>query len=182
MRTVNSSLLELLVPNFNVTRSGPSRDQKWPKKIFGRIFRIFLRPHEAAPYPIFDKKVNLVGTERKSQGTFVPMRPTYGPNYSFLRPLGGPQIDKTVGKTLFLRGRLRAEDGRIRPRPFYAKSLFLTQILKVLLWPDLCDVILGVRSAVEERSFFARKWLKSSFSRFFPKVDFTLFQRPFSPP
>ena len=129
------------------------------KKNFRANFSNFPSASRARPVPYLRKKVNLVGTERKSQGTFVPMRPTYGPNFSFLRPLGGPQIDETVGKTLFLRGRLRAEDGRIRPRPFYAKSLILTQILKVLLWPDLCDVILGVRSAVEERSFFARKWI-----------------------
>ena len=128
------------------------------KKNFRANFSNFPSASRGRPVPYLRKKVNLVGTERKSQGTFVPMRPTYGPNFSFLRPLGGPQIDETVGKTLFLRGRLRAEDGRIRPRPFYAKSLILTQILKVLLWPDLCDVILGVRSAVEERSFFARKW------------------------
>ena len=127
------------------------------KKNFRANFSNFPSASRSRPVPYLRKKVNLVGTERKSQGTFVPMRPTYGPNFNFLRPLGGPQIDKTFGKTLFLRGRLRAEDGRIRPRPFYAKSFILTQILKVFLWPDLCDVILGVRSAVEERSFFARK-------------------------
>ena len=127
------------------------------KKNFRANFSNFPSGSRNRPVPYLRKKVNLVVTERKSQGTFVPMRPTYGPNCSFLRPLGGPQIDETVGKTLFLRGRLRAEDGRIRPRPFYAKSFILTQILKVLLYLFMCDVILGVRSAAEERSFFARK-------------------------
>ena len=127
------------------------------KKNFRANFSNFPSASRHRPVPYLRKKQNFVVAERKSQGTFVSLRPTYGPNGNFLRPLGGPQIDETVGKTLFLRGRLRAKDGRIRPRPFYAKSLILTQILKVLLYKKSCDVILGVRSAAEERSFFARK-------------------------
>ena len=137
------------------------------KKNFRANFSNFPSASRDRPVPYLRKKVNLVVTERKSQGTFVPMRPTYGPNYSFLRPLGGPQIDETVGKTLFLRGRLRAEDGRIRPRPFYAKSFILTQILKLLLWPDPLWRHLGGQIGRRREVLFRAKVTKKLIFAFF---------------